>query len=89
MGLPIALVAVKIQTKSDFTIEMFYQYAHIGKEETIHSANQMIKWGVIVDDNPQSTGGLQQIYTGEGNIIPLSIRGGLAYMHQVCQYLSL
>jgi hypothetical protein len=62
---------------------MFHQYAHIGKGRTIHSANQMIKWGVIVDDNPRSTGGLQHIYTSEGHIIPLSIRGGLVYMDMV------
>jgi hypothetical protein len=50
-ALPIALVAL-IQTKSGFIIGMFYQYAHIGKGRTIHSANQMRKWGVIVNDNP-------------------------------------
>jgi hypothetical protein len=44
----------------------------------------MRKWGVIVDDTPRSTGGLQQICTSEGHIIPLSIiRGSLAYMDMV------
>jgi hypothetical protein len=62
---------------------MFLQYAHIGEGRTIYSANQMRKWGVIVDDNPRPTGGLQQIYTSECHIIPLSIRGSLAYMDMV------
>jgi hypothetical protein len=82
-GLPIALGAALIQTKSGYIIGMFHQHAHIGKEKTIHSANQMRKWGVNVDDTPQSTGGSQHVYTSKGHIIPLSIRGGLAYMDMV------
>jgi hypothetical protein len=62
---------------------MFHQYAQIGKGRTIHSANPMRKWGNIVNDNPQSTGGLQQIHTSKGHKIPLSIREGLANMDMV------
>jgi hypothetical protein len=72
--LPIAMVAWKIQTRSGIIIGLFCQYAHIGKGRTIHSANQMRKWGVIVDNNCKSTGGLQYICTSEAHIIPLSIR---------------
>jgi hypothetical protein len=82
-GLPIALVAALIQTMSGYMIGMFHQYAHIGKGNIIHSANQMRKLGVIVNDNTQSTVGLQHICTSEGHITPLSIRGGLAYMDMV------
>jgi hypothetical protein len=82
-GISIALVAVLTQTKSGYIIGMFDQYADIGKGSFIHSANQMRKWGVIVDDNPRSAGGLQQIYASEGHIIPLSNRGGLAYTDMV------
>jgi hypothetical protein len=56
-----------------YIIGIFHQYAHICKGRTIHSANQMRKWGVLVNDNPRSTGGLQQICTSKGHIIPLSI----------------
>jgi hypothetical protein len=74
----------KIQTKSGTIIGLFNQYAHISKEKTIHPANQMREWGVIVDDNPKYTGGMQQIYTSsEEHFILLSIRGGLAYMDMV------
>jgi hypothetical protein len=59
----IAMLAGRIQTKSGIIIGLFYQYAHINKGITIHSAHQMQQWGVIVDDNPKSTGDLQQIYT--------------------------
>ena len=82
--LPISTVAGLIQTASGPVIGIFHQYAHYGKGKTIHSANQLRDFGIIINDIPRGQpNGEQMITTPEGYKIPLSIRTGLAYMDMV------
>ena len=78
--LPLCTAAGTVQTTSGPAVAIFHQYAHVGHGETIHSSNQMAAFGLDVDEKPASTGGKQTIATPDGFVIPLAIRGGLAYM---------
>jgi hypothetical protein len=79
-GLKICQVASLIETDRGPIIGIFNQYAHFGKGQTIHSANQLRHFGVEVDETPKKTGGKQSIFHPDGYHIPLHIRNGLAYM---------
>ena len=78
--LSICTVAGYILTTEGPIIGVFHQYAHVGSGDTIHSVNQLASFGIKVDERPASVGGTQRIVTPEGFVIPLAIRGGLAYM---------
>jgi len=56
------------------------QYAHLGKGKTIHSCGQLEHFGNKVDDRSKRVGGKQLIVSHDGYAIPLSVRGGLAYL---------
>ena len=78
---PICTVAGVIETTTGPIIGIFNQYAHYGKGSTIHSVNQLVDFGIDVNDRPlRCQNGRQTIVTPEGYTIPLAIRNGLAYM---------
>ena len=79
--LPICTVAGVIDTTTGPIVGIFNQYAYYGKGNTIHSVNQLLDFGIDVNDRPlKCTNGRQTIVTPEGYTIPLAIRNGLAYM---------
>ena len=78
---PLCTVASVIETSGGKTVDIFNQYTHYGKGNTIHSPLQMEAFGLQVDDKSRALGkGGQQIVTREGYIIPLSMQQGLSYM---------
>jgi hypothetical protein len=78
--LPIVTAAACISTSKGLIIGIFHQYAHLGTGRTIHSANQLRQFGVLIYDIPRILGGEQRIRHPDGYVIPLSIRNGLPYL---------
>jgi hypothetical protein len=75
--LPIVTAAGVLTSSQGPIIGIFHLYAHLGSGNTIHSTNQMRKFGVDVCDIPRTLNGKQRIHHPDGYIIPLSIRNGL------------
>ena len=80
-GLQIATVAGVVQSHLGPICVIMHQYAYHGKGKTIHSSVQIEHFGNEVNDRSSKLkGGKQSITTLDGYVIPLHIRGGLAYM---------
>ena len=80
-GLPIATVAGVVSTHLGPVCLIMHQYAYHGKGKTIHSCVQVEHHGNDVNDKSAKVkGGKQCITTLDGYVIPLQIRGGLAYL---------
>ena len=80
-GLDLATVAGVVQTQRGPICLIMNQYAYLGKGKTIHSCSQIEHFGSDVNDKSlKITGGKQRIVTLDGYVIPLQIRGGLAYL---------
>ena len=78
--LPIVTAAGVIISSQGPIIGIFHQYAHFGSGKTIHSINQMRRFGIDICDIPRTLHGKQRIHHPDGYVIPLSIRNGLPYM---------
>lgn len=79
-NLPIGTCAGLVLSTTGPIILIMNQYAHHGVGTTVHSVNQLLNFGVLVDPVPKRFGGKQRIRTSSGHVIPLNIRNGLAYM---------
>lgn len=80
-ALPIATVAGVVTSHLGPVVMIMHQYAYHGKGKTIHSSVQIEHHGNEVNDRSSKLrGGKQCITTVDGYVIPLHIRGGLAYM---------
>jgi hypothetical protein len=80
-GLPIVTAAGVVSTHLGPICLLMHQYANHGKGKTIHSRLQIENHGNDVNDKSLKVkGGKQCITTLDGYVIPLQIRGGLAYM---------
>ena len=82
-GLNLVTAAALMDTQKGPIIGIFHEYAHLGKDRSIHAAGQMGWFNCKVDDRPKVVGGAQRIETSDGYVIPLSIASGLAYMHPI------
>jgi len=76
-NLPIGTVGGVVKTQQGEVIAIFHQYAIFGKGNTIHSPAQMEWYKMDVNDKSVHVGGLQQIKTPDGYIIPLHISHGI------------
>ncbi|KAL7564560.1 hypothetical protein ACA910_013960 [Epithemia clementina (nom. ined.)] len=56
---------------------------NLGKGSSIHSSGQLEWMGLKVDERPALVDGCQHIETLQNHIIPISIKGGLAYIKPV------
>ncbi|KAL7570279.1 hypothetical protein ACA910_020700 [Epithemia clementina (nom. ined.)] len=64
-------------------IGIFHEYAYLGKGWSIHSSGQLEWIGLKVDERSVLVGGRQCIETLQNHIIPITIKGGLAYIQPV------
>ena len=62
--------------KRVLSLEIFHEYAHLGKGKSIHTAGQMEWFNCKFDDRSTVVGGTQRIGTPDGYAIPLSIESG-------------
>ena len=79
-NLRIVTAAACIETTKGTIIGIFHQYAHLGTGKTIHSTNQMRRFGLSICDLPRLMEVNSCIYHPDGCIIPLKIRNGLPHM---------
>ncbi|KAL7576800.1 hypothetical protein ACA910_013820 [Epithemia clementina (nom. ined.)] len=70
-------------TNKGKVIGIFHEYAYLGKGQSIHSSGQLEWMGLKVDERSVLVGGRQRIETLQNYIIPISIKGGLAYIQPV------
>ena len=82
-GLNVVTAATLLDTQKGPIIGGFHEYAHLGKERSIHAASQIECFNCQVDDRSKLVGGAQSIQTSEGYVIPLCIESGLVYMHSM------
>ncbi|KAL7567067.1 hypothetical protein ACA910_002791 [Epithemia clementina (nom. ined.)] len=75
--------ASMFDTNKGRIIGIFHEYAYLGKGRSIHSSGQLEWMGLKVDERPVLVGGCQCIETLQNPIIPISIKGGLAYIKLV------
>ncbi|KAL7556431.1 hypothetical protein ACA910_020343 [Epithemia clementina (nom. ined.)] len=64
-------------------IGIFHEYAYLGKGRSIHSSGQLEWMGLKVNERSVLVGGRQRIETLQNHIIPITIKGGLAYIQPV------
>ncbi|KAL7570793.1 hypothetical protein ACA910_014422 [Epithemia clementina (nom. ined.)] len=82
-NLDIVTCASMFDTKKGRIIGIFHEYAYLGKGRSIHSSGQLEWMGLKVDERSVLVGGRQCIETLQNHIIPISIKGGLAYIQPV------
>ena len=82
-GLNMVTAVTLLDTQKCPIIGVCHEYAHLGKERSIHAASQMEWFNRKVDDRSKLVVGEQSIQTSEGYVIPLSIESGLVYMHSM------
>jgi hypothetical protein len=58
----------------------FHQYFHLGTGKTIHSANKIRHFGVMICEIPRVLNGKKHMHQPGGYVISHSDRNGLAYM---------
>ena len=78
-GLDVVTAATLLNTSLGKVIEIFNEYAYLGKGSSIHSSGQLEWFKTLVDEKSIKVGGTQLITTLDGYSIPLLIRDGLAY----------
>ncbi|KAL7574251.1 hypothetical protein ACA910_012506 [Epithemia clementina (nom. ined.)] len=79
----IVTCASMFDTSKGRIIGIFHEYAYLGKGRSIHSSGQLEWMGLKVDERSVLVGGHQRIETLQDHIIPISIKGGLAYIQPV------
>ena len=79
-SIPLVTVGGVTSTTSGEIIIIMHQYAHHGKNKTIHSSPQIEHYENKVDDRSIKVGGSQHITTLDNYKIPMSIRNALPYM---------
>jgi hypothetical protein len=77
---PVGTFGCVVPTQRGDVILILHQYALHMKGKTIHSCIQMEDFSTTVNDTAIAFGGLQNIITLEGYIIPLDITNGLVNM---------
>jgi hypothetical protein len=70
-------VGCVVETNKGPIIAIFHQYALLGKGPTVHSSAQLEYYKNSVNDRSVHVGGLQQVQTVHGYVIPLNIQDGL------------
>ncbi|KAG7340327.1 hypothetical protein IV203_023870 [Nitzschia inconspicua] len=80
IDIPIVTAGGVTQSHKGPVITIFHQYACTGRGKSVHSSAQLEWYKNTVDDKAKANGGMQRIITPDGYIIPISIRGGLAYI---------
>jgi hypothetical protein len=78
--IPIVTAAACISNSRAVIVRVFHQYAHLGTGKTIHAANQMRHFGVMICEVPRVPGGRKRMRHPMGYVVPLSVRNGLPYM---------
>ena len=70
-----------IPTQHGPAIGIFHQYAYTGKGKTIHSSGQLEWYKNNVNERSiKVPGGLQQVQTVDGYVIPINVKAGLPYI---------
>ncbi|KAL7580009.1 hypothetical protein ACA910_004998 [Epithemia clementina (nom. ined.)] len=82
-NLDIVTCASMFDTNQGRIIGIFHEYAYLGKGQSIHSSGQLEWMGLKVDEHSVLVGGRQRIETLQNHIIPITIKGGLAYIQPV------
>ncbi|KAL7570791.1 hypothetical protein ACA910_014420 [Epithemia clementina (nom. ined.)] len=82
-NLDVVTCASMFDTNKGRIIGIFHEYAYLGKGRSIHSSGQLEWMGLKVDERSVIVGGRQRIETLQNHIIPISIKGGLAYIQPV------
>ncbi|KAL7573666.1 hypothetical protein ACA910_008353 [Epithemia clementina (nom. ined.)] len=82
-NLDIVTCAFMFDTNQGKIIGIFHEYDYLGKGRSIHSSGQLEWMGLKVDERSVLVGGRQRIKTLQNHIIPISIKGGLAYIQLV------
>jgi hypothetical protein len=78
-NVPIGTVGGVVSTQNGPVIAIMQQYAFLGKASSIHSPCHLESYHTDVNDkSTHVTGGLQQIKTLDGYVIPLVVQAGLA-----------
>ena len=78
-GLDVVTAATLLNTSQGKVIDIFNEYAYLGKGSSIHSSGQLEWFKTNVDDKSVKVGGTQLITTLDGYSVPLLIKDGLAY----------
>jgi hypothetical protein len=81
VNIPIATVGAHVMSNRGPVICIFNEVAYTGNHQSILSAIQMEHYGITVDDKSKAAGGQARLSTPDGYLFPLSISGGLPYMH--------
>ena len=82
-GLDVVTAAALFDTQKGPIIGIFHEYAHLGKERSIHAAGQIVCFNCKVDDKSKLVVGPQRIEAPDQCMLPLSIEFGLVYMHSI------
>ena len=78
-GLDVVTAATLLNTSQGKVIDIFNEYAYLGKGSSIHSSGQLEWFKTNVDEKSVKVGGTQLITTLDGYSVPLIIKDGLAY----------
>ena len=82
-GLDVVTAGALLDSQKGPVIEIFHEYAHLGKGRSIHATGQTEWLNCKVDERSNLVGGAQRIETPDGYVFPLSIESGLVYMHSI------
>ena len=78
-GLDVVTAATLLNTSQGKVIDIFNEYAYLGKGSSINSSGQREWFKTHVDEKSIKVGGTQLITTLDGYSVPLLIKDGLAY----------
>ena len=78
-GLDVVTDATLLNTSQGKVIDIFNEYAYLGKGSSIHSSGQLEWFKTNVDEKSVKVGGTQLITTLDGYSVLLLIKDGLAY----------
>ena len=78
-GLDVVTAATLLNTSQGKVVDIFNEYAYLGKGSSIHTSGQLEWFKTNVDDKSAKGGGTQLITTLDGYSVPLLIKDGLAY----------
>ena len=78
-GLDVVTAATLLNTSQGKVIDIFNEYAYLGKCSSIHSSGQLEWFKTTVDEKSVKVCGTQLIATLDGYSVPLLIKDGLAY----------
>ena len=78
-GLDVVTAATILNTSQGKVIDIFNEYAYLGKGSSIHLSGQLEWFKTDVEEKSVKVGGTQLITTLDGCSVPLPINDGLAY----------